>query len=57
MHENLILNVGNRNIHNFLIFSIGITFLCMIYNASDFADFELSMILEFEDSFKIFQMI
>jgi hypothetical protein len=50
MYENIILKVGNRNIPNFPLSTIGAKFLGMMYNASDFADFELGMIAEFEDS-------
>jgi hypothetical protein len=49
MYENIILKVGNRNIPNFPLTSIGAIFLGMMYNASDFADFELGMTTEFED--------
>jgi hypothetical protein len=50
MYENIILKVGNRNIPNFPLTSIGAIFLGMMYNASDFADFELGMAAEFENS-------
>jgi hypothetical protein len=50
MYEQIILKVGNRNIPNFSLSSIGAIFLGMMYNASDFADFELGMTAEFEDS-------
>jgi hypothetical protein len=50
MYENFIMKVGNRNIANFPLSTIGAIFLGMMYNASDFADFELGMTSEFEDS-------
>jgi hypothetical protein len=50
MYENIILKVGNRNIPNFPFTSIGAIFLGMMYNVSDFSDFELGMTAEFEDS-------
>jgi hypothetical protein len=50
MYENIILKAGNRNMPNFPLTSIGAIFLGMIYNASVFADFELEMTTEFEDS-------
>jgi hypothetical protein len=50
MYENLILKVGNRTIPDFPITSIGAIFLGMMYNTSDFANFELEMTAEFEDS-------
>jgi hypothetical protein len=40
MYENVILKVGNRNIPNFPISTIGPIFLGMMYNASDFGDIE-----------------
>jgi hypothetical protein len=48
MCENIILKVGNRIIHNLPLTSIGAIFLGMMYNASDFSDFELGMTAEFE---------
>jgi hypothetical protein len=50
MHENIILKVDTKNIPNFPLTSICAIFLGMMYNASDFADFELGMTAEFEDS-------
>jgi hypothetical protein len=50
MYENIILKVDNRNFPNFHLTSIGAIFLGMMYNASDFADFELGMTGEFENS-------
>jgi hypothetical protein len=50
MYENIILKIGNRNIPNFPHTSIEAIFLGMMYNASDFVDFELGMTTEFEDS-------
>jgi hypothetical protein len=50
MYEKIILKLGNRNIPNFPLSSFGAIFLGMIYNASDFSDFELGMTAEFEDS-------
>jgi hypothetical protein len=44
------LKADNRKIPNFPLTSIGAIFLEMMYNVSDFADFELRMIAEFEDS-------
>jgi hypothetical protein len=35
------MKVGNRNLLNFHLTSIGAIFVGMMYNASDFADFEL----------------
>jgi hypothetical protein len=50
MYENIILKVGNRNIPNFPLTTIGAIFLGMMYSTSDFADFEMGMTAEFEDS-------
>jgi hypothetical protein len=50
MYENIILKVGNRNIPNLPLTSIGSIFLGMMYNASDFTNFEFGMTSEFEDS-------
>jgi hypothetical protein len=50
MYENIILKVGNRNIHNCPLTKIGAILLGMMYNTSDFADFELGMAAEIEDS-------
>jgi hypothetical protein len=50
LYENIILKVGYRNFFNFHISSISAIFLGMLYNAFDFADFELGMTTEFEDS-------
>jgi hypothetical protein len=47
MYENIVLKVGNRNIPNFTLTSIGAIFLGMMYNASDFSDFELETNAEF----------
>jgi hypothetical protein len=51
MYKNCIKKFGNRNIPNFPLSTIVAIFLGMMYNASDFADFELGMTAEFEDSF------
>jgi hypothetical protein len=40
MYENIILKVSNRNIPNFPLTSMGNIFLGMMYNPSDFTDFE-----------------
>jgi hypothetical protein len=54
MYENSIMKVGNRNISNFPLTTIGAIFLGMMYNASDF---ELGMTAEFEDSLQDHKMI